>query len=352
MPPTTGFWSYVHADDQAENGRIRQLVDDLSDQYAVISGEPIEIFVDRNDLVWGDNWREKLDISLTSGLFFIPIITPRFFQSTKCRRELQAFARSATNLGVRELILPLVYVNVPTLNEESPSDEAVALVKTFQWVDWRELRFENRTSGAYRRGVVKLAQRLVEANEQISIEESTPAATPAPSDTFTDDGDDEAPGTLDLLVLGEAAMPKLAATIIEISPEMVKIGDLAQTAANDMKLSDQQGKGFTGRAAISSKLALDLTAPADRILELANIYTASLYDADRSITALTQQAPEEVKSNPSTKQDWMTFAQGIAQLSDATNESMAGVKALAESLGKPNLYRETFVHQCGRFGRD
>jgi hypothetical protein len=55
MPAREGFWSYVHADDVAEGGRIRRLANDLKEQYALISGESIEIFVDRDALAWGDD---------------------------------------------------------------------------------------------------------------------------------------------------------------------------------------------------------------------------------------------------------------------------------------------------------
>lgn len=89
MAGRIGFWSYVHADDATEGGRVRKLASDLREQYALISGESIEIFVDRNAIVWGDNWREKIDSSLASILFFISVITPRYFQSAQCRRELQ-----------------------------------------------------------------------------------------------------------------------------------------------------------------------------------------------------------------------------------------------------------------------
>lgn len=331
MRDRTGFWSYVHADDQAEGGRVKQLASDLADQYAMISGEPINIFVDRDDLVWGDNWREKIDASLNSGLFFIPVITPRFFQSTECRRELQAFVRSADSLGARELILPLVYIDVPSLSDESPNDEAVVLVKTFQWEDWRDLRFEDRTSSAYRRGVARLAQRLVDANQTIITEDLRASETATPLDVSSDDGEEE-PGMLDLLALGEEAIPRMAAAINDLTPEIETIGNLAQKAVEDIQRSDQQGKGFAARLAISRKLAQDMSAPADRILSLANTYTASLYDADRGVTTFIRHEPEEIKTDPSAKDVWATFAQSITELAAFTNEAVVGIQALTEGL--------------------
>ena len=69
-------------------------------------------------------------------------------------------------------MLPLLYVDVPSLSDETTQDELLVLVRTFQWEDWRELRFTDVTSEGYRRGVSRLASRLVEANrhaEQVDV---------------------------------------------------------------------------------------------------------------------------------------------------------------------------------------
>jgi hypothetical protein len=153
----SGFWSYVHADDEAEARRISRLATDVREQFEMLTGEPIDLFLDRDAIQWGERWRDRIDDTLGSVAFFIPVLTPRYFQSAECRRELQFFARRATELGIRELVLPLLYVDVPALDDENPEDELVNLVKTFQRVDWRELRFAAPESEAYRRAVSSLA---------------------------------------------------------------------------------------------------------------------------------------------------------------------------------------------------
>jgi len=335
MPAEVGFWSYVHADDAAEGGRIRQLASDLREQYALISGEPIDIFVDRDALAWGDDWREQIDSRLASILFFIAVITPRYFLSAECRRELQEFARGAERLGVRELVLPLVYVNVPALQEESPNGDAEALVKTliqrYQWVDWCDLRFEEVTSGAYRRAVAGLAQRLVDANQRVLAEEP-----PAPEGSAVTDapGSGEAPGSLDVLAAGEEALPRLAETLTAIGPEIETVGNLAQQAADDIQRGDQQGKGFAARLAISRRLAQGLSSPAERILELANSYTASLYEVDGAIRTIVAQVPAEVRDNPAARSGWEEFSANVTGLTDVTNAAMASTRGLVDSLAQ------------------
>lgn len=327
MPTRVGFWSYVHADDSAEGGRIRQLANDLREQYALLSGEPIDIFVDQDALSWGDDWRERIDASLASILFFIPVISPRYFTRPECRRELQEFARSAERLGVRELVLPLLYVDVPALREESPVDEAVTLVKTYQWVDWRDLRFEDVTSGAYRRAVASLAQRLLEANQRILEEE-----LPIPEADATTDAPDDEPGILDILSAGEAAFPKISETLAAIGSEIQGIGASTEQATQDIQQADQQGKGFAGRLTVSRKLAQDLSGPADRILELSNSYTASLYDADNAIRTLITRGPAEVAENPGVRHYWDEFSAGISTLADISVGSMATIQGMVDSM--------------------
>jgi TIR domain len=331
MPTRVGFWSYVHADDTAEGGRIRQLANDLCEQYALLTGEVIDIFVDQDALAWGDNWREKIDSSLASILFFIPVITPRYFLSSQCRRELQEFTRGAERLGVRELVLPLVYVNVPALHEESSVDEAVVLVKTYQWEDWRKLRFEEVASGPYRQAVATLAQRLVDANQKILIEEVAAPDASSGSDPLhpTDE-----PGLLDILSAGEESIPQVGETLVAIGAEIERIVGIAQQSTEDIHLADQQGKGFAGRLSVARKLAHHLSGPAERILELSNSYTASLYNVDSAIRTMISKGPAEVAADPDQKQNWDQFTGGISELAAIATESMVNIQGFIDSIAQ------------------
>jgi hypothetical protein len=148
-----GFWSYVHADDEVDMGRVTQLGKDIVGHYEAIKAEQIELFLDRDDLHWGDQWRGKVDEALSNVAFFIPVITPRYFKRVECRRELQFFASKAEVLGITELILPILYIDVPELRDEEPSDPLMQLVKKIQWEPWLPYRFKDRDSGEYRGAV-------------------------------------------------------------------------------------------------------------------------------------------------------------------------------------------------------
>ncbi len=81
-----GFWSYVHANDEVDMGRVTQLAIDIVGHYRAITGESIRLFLDRDDLHWGDQWREQVAEALSNVAFFIPVVTPRYFQRVESRR--------------------------------------------------------------------------------------------------------------------------------------------------------------------------------------------------------------------------------------------------------------------------
>src|SRR6476646_8592984 len=163
-----GFWSYVQQDDAGDGGRIAALANDLRAQFRLLTAEKLQLVLDRKSLLWGEAWKERIDSAIAGTTFFIPIITPSYFQSPECRRELLKFAREAERLGLGQLLLSVYWVRVPELEEnpeESP-DEAIRLVAKYNWQDLRDERLEERDSSAYRKAVAALAAELVKQAEQ------------------------------------------------------------------------------------------------------------------------------------------------------------------------------------------
>lgn len=334
MNDLKGFWSYVHADDHADGGRIQRLAKDVAEEYAMQTGDTIELFLDRDDLSWGDNWRQKVDESLSLVAFFIPILTPRFFQSNECRRELRLFVRKAKNLGLEELILPLLYVDVPLLHEELPPDDLTELIQQIQWVDWREHRFEEISSTDNRRGIADLARRLVSANKKIEeISQDTP---PRGEATEQSEEDDE-PGSLDLLAAAEEAFPMLLETLKTMSTEVSKIGDYMNEATNTIHRADSQGKGATARLVVAKQLAKDLEPVADKMITLGNEFTTQLYSIDQGVSVIIDATSYEIKDNPDLKPGACSFfeaVQGFAENVNEMAESTQEMIAVLESFRK------------------
>jgi hypothetical protein len=111
-----GFWSYVHTDDAADHGLIRLLAERLRGEYQLLTGESLQLFVDRTSLQWGDAWDKRIKEAIAGTTFFIPIITPGYFKSAACRAEMLNFVGGAKRLGLESLIMPVYWSPVSELD--------------------------------------------------------------------------------------------------------------------------------------------------------------------------------------------------------------------------------------------
>ena len=68
MANLQGFWSYVHADDETEGGRISCLARDVVSQVEMLTGEPLGLFLDKDAIKWGEEWRDKIDANLKAAM--------------------------------------------------------------------------------------------------------------------------------------------------------------------------------------------------------------------------------------------------------------------------------------------
>jgi TIR domain len=112
------FMSYVRMDDQHENGRLTELCSRLAGEVRMQLGQEFLIFQDRNDISWGEQWKQRIDGTIDATTFLIPIITPSFFKSSACRGEVERFLEREKRLERSDLIMPLYYVNCPILGDE------------------------------------------------------------------------------------------------------------------------------------------------------------------------------------------------------------------------------------------
>ncbi len=79
MVSAAGFWSYTRTDDEQDGGRILRLADRIQAEFSLLTGNDLDLFVDREAIVWGEAWRARIDDALDLTAFFIPIITPRYY---------------------------------------------------------------------------------------------------------------------------------------------------------------------------------------------------------------------------------------------------------------------------------
>ena len=333
MTQLKGFWSYVHADDEAEGERISRLARDVSGQFEMLTGEPLDLFLDRDAIRWGEDWHNSIDSSLALVAFFIPVMTPRYFMSPECRREMQFFVRRANSLGIKELVLPLLYVDVPSLhNQTTADDDLIKLARTYQWEDWRELRFADPASEGYRRGIARLAQRLVEANRQMEETNFITSAVQPQVDTPSSEIEDDSPGFIDRAAKFEEALPSSTQTITAISQDIDSIGQIAQEATADVRQGEGQGQGFAARLLTVRRMARQLVEPTERIWSSSNEFASQFHDVDEGLRAIIERAPIELQQNPESKDAICRFFDTVRSLSEAAYEGLDSVQGMVDSI--------------------
>lgn len=169
MPENVGFMSYVRMDDDRdesqdeshdESTRLSRFREALSAEVERLTSTPFVIFQDRTDIPWGADWRTRTTASLNRSTFFIPIITPGYFESPLCRGELEQFLIRERALGRTNLILPIYYETFEPLHDplRQATDPLIRTIAERQLDDWRELRHEPLNTPAVRRRFTRLAQ--------------------------------------------------------------------------------------------------------------------------------------------------------------------------------------------------
>lgn len=320
-----GFWSYVHADDEVDMGRVAQLGRDIVAHYEAIKAESIQLFLDRDDLHWGDEWRDKVDAALSNVAFFIPVITPRYFTRPECRREFEFFSNKAEGLGITELILPILYIDVPELHDEGITDPIIKAVQKIQWEPWGKIRFADRNSGEYRAAVDALARELV---RRVGVVERADVVAAAVSAEESSD-EDEA-GVIDKIAALEAAMPRWTATMESLQGEIEAIGAIMTGGTDEMSRADAQGKGFAARLTVARRLATDLAGPVGEIEKLGQSFAADLGAIDAGVRMLLEHGVQQARDSgdPEAIEQVREFMDTIRSLSISAHDGLGALEQM------------------------
>ncbi len=168
MDETTpaAFLSYAHHDDEHDGGNITAFRKALEGEVRAQTGRrDVRIFQDRDDIAWGDAWKERIDRSLDAVTFLVPVLTPSFLASPHCRQELRRFLDRERRLGRKDLILPVYWINIrdPENQARQNVDDLAKELAARQYADWRKLRFEQLNDKEARRALAALATRIHDA---------------------------------------------------------------------------------------------------------------------------------------------------------------------------------------------
>ena len=201
------FLSYAQNDDLHDYDRITILRRRLEGEILMQTGGEFPIFQDRSDIFIGQQWWERIEQTINGSTLLIAVITPSFLKSQACRDEVRLFAQREISLKRIDLIVPILYVPTPGL--EDSEDEIAKYLIDRQYFLWGERRFEDMDSNDVRRQVATLAEQVVEAvkrSKQAGRIEIVPDTAPS----------DDGLGFLELLAEAEDAMPLFTNTIVSL----------------------------------------------------------------------------------------------------------------------------------------
>jgi hypothetical protein len=282
-----GFLCYVHDDDGRDEGRLVQLARDVVDEFEMLTGERIELFIDRESIAWGEVWRDTIDGSLADVAFFIPMVTPRFFDSPECRREFEEFERQASFLGVEKLILPIMYVNVPGFSDMQ-EDRVVKALERLQYEPWHGLRYADRLSERYREAVGSLATKLVSRLAEVDSKDVI-----SHSGVLADGSEDT---WLESLAMMESAMPEIERALEGISEDVPQLGTELENATNAFQEGSASHSPFAARLTVARKLALALDPHIESLEGHTTKFSNSFADIDGGVRVLLEQVRERHSS--------------------------------------------------------
>lgn len=159
------FLSYAHED--AADGYIRTLRTFVANEINLLTTGRFTIWYDRKDLLPGMRWWDEISGAIENIYFFMPIITSKYLHSQVCRNEFSKFLKREKQLGRNDLIIPIVYVPTPELDDPTPSVPMAPEIQTVikeirerQYSSWVHLRLKPFDDPEVRQEMNRIAVRV------------------------------------------------------------------------------------------------------------------------------------------------------------------------------------------------
>ena len=168
-PKPDAFLSYTRFDNDFSGGAISKFRDQLAAHVRALTGKPFHIFQDVDGIGLGEHWPKKLDDMLNQTRFFMPVMTPSFFESKPCRSELESFLAAEAKAGRTDLILPIYWTECELLDEGTlrSEDPLAVILHERQHHDWRPLVFEAFTNTEVQKSLRVLARNIRTAKRRV-----------------------------------------------------------------------------------------------------------------------------------------------------------------------------------------
>lgn len=183
----TIFLSYVHEDDRHSGGRMVQFARDVEGAYAFLTGGKVELFIDRDNIGWGQQWQRRLEEQLDRTTFLMPMVTPRYLQSPACLAEIEAFGARLDEHPDSSELISLIWLDIDAPHRARGNEAARTRINRHQYLDVSALRNIDPASVEYRNAVEDVAERLAAAIRTREQQQSRTVETVSMVPTEDDD---------------------------------------------------------------------------------------------------------------------------------------------------------------------
>lgn len=264
---SAGFISYRRDDNASFRRVVDRLHEDIGNTYEARTGRVLNLFLDRDSIGWGEDWREKIRSSVQAATVFIPIVTMRYFTSQACRDELFAFHEAAKNLGVTELLLPIILMGAENITKDDERPE-VQLIES--------LNYKN-IEPSFRAGydspewlqiigeiVADLVRGLKAAEDALSAEDARAAASAEDPELPVDADGDEETVEGDILEVSSMAaeFEEITALTEKANEGVVLLGEVASSVLGGVDFEKMTPKQVNAHM---FKVAQAFSAPAKQL---------------------------------------------------------------------------------------
>ena len=159
--PPDAFLSYTRFDDQTWQ-RSARFANGPATSFARSAASRSRSSRTSTTSTFGERWSDKLDQILDQARFFIPIMTPSYFKSEACRKELQKFLEAEERVGRKDLIIPIYYIQSAVLDDKAmrAADYLATVLAARQHSDWRHLRLYSFRNRKVRLAIDELAREI------------------------------------------------------------------------------------------------------------------------------------------------------------------------------------------------
>jgi hypothetical protein len=234
--PTKCFISYHRPDNADYTDVVDRLKSEIAARYAAETGRALDIFLDRESIGWGEDWRTKIRGSVLEATVFLPVITMRYFQSDACAEELNMFHENAQQLGVTELILPIVLAGSTQIS----ADHENSLVRLIDALNYK------RIDRAWRAGYdshewLQVVDDMVHALiDSLARAEAALADREQADEAEDDDGESPAADIAELQEAIEGMTVDMQAALAEMTALGTEVSGVSQAAPPSASASQKQ----------------------------------------------------------------------------------------------------------------